>query len=307
MSEKPVLITGSNGLLGQKLVKRCLKQHVPFVAVSKGPNRNPACPDEFYQAVDLTSKEEVEKVVFATNPLAIIHTAAMTNVDQCESEPEACQLINVDAPRFLFEAAQQINAHFQLLSTDFVFDGENGPYRETDEIGPLSVYARSKADAEAVLVQSNYTNWSVVRTIIVYGTGANLSRSNMILWALDALPSGQQMRLVDDQFRAPTWADDLAYACMEIVLRGKTGFFHIAGPRTLSVVEIVHEVASVLKIDQPNIETISSSTLNQAAKRPPKTGFILDKALAELDYRPKTIAETIPLLQEELRELAKSN
>lgn len=300
MNRQLILITGANGLLGQKLVKRCLKHQIPFIATSKGPNRNPACPNENYIACELTDEQAVNALVSSVSPTAIIHTAAMTNVDQCEQEPENCALINVKAVLFLMQAAQKIEAHVQLLSTDFVFDGENGPYKEEDEVGPLSVYARSKVDAELVLLNSGYTNFSIVRTIIVYGTGVNLTRSNIVLWAMEALPKGETMRLVDDQFRAPTWADDLAYACVEIVLRSKTGIYHIAGPKTLSVVEIVKSVARGLNIKEPSIETISSKTLNQPAARPPKTGFILDKAFRDLEYTPMSIESTIPLIQQEL-------
>lgn len=302
MSNHLLLITGANGLLGQKLVKRCLKHQIPFFATSKGENRNPACPDQFYIPCELTDEKAVKELVKSVNPTAIIHTAAMTNVDQCELEPASCKRINVDVVGFLIEAAKEINAHFQLLSTDFVFDGENGPYKETDEVGPLSVYAQSKVDAERLLQTFDYSNSSVVRTIIVYGTGANLSRSNLILWAIEALPKGENMRLVNDQFRAPTWADDLAYACVEIILRKRTGVYHIAGPKTLSVVDIVKAVANGLNITTPQIETISSNTLNQPAKRPPRTGFVLDKAINQLDYKPMTIQESIPLILKELNQ-----
>lgn len=296
-----ILITGSNGLLGQKIVKRCLKHGIPFLATSKGENRNPDCPNEFYRALDITDAEAVNGLVQDYCPTAIIHTAAMTNVDQCETDPEGCHLINVLATRYLFEAAKACQAHFELVSTDFVFDGKTGPYSESDSVNPLSVYARSKVEAENLLLHDTYSNWSIARTIIVYGTGNGLSRSNMVLWALEALPQNQEMKLVNDQFRAPTWADDLAYGCVEIVLRNETGIYHLSGPETLSVVHIVRRIAQTIGISNPNITVISSDTLNQAAKRPPRTGFVLDKAQQKLDYHPKTLEETIPLLIKEMQ------
>lgn len=296
-----ILITGSNGLLGQKIVKRCLKHNIPFLATSKGQNRNPDCPNEFYRALDITDAEAVNGLVQDYCPTAIIHTAAMTNVDQCETDPEGCHLINVLATRYLFEAAKACQAHFELVSTDFVFDGKTGPYSESDSVNPLSVYARSKVEAENLLLHDTYSNWSIARTIIVYGTGNGLSRSNMVLWALEALPQNQEMKLVNDQFRAPTWADDLAYGCVEIVLRNETGIYHLSGPETLSVDHIVRRIAQTIGISNPNITVISSDTLNQAAKRPPRTGFVLDKAQQKLDYHPKTLEETIPLLIKEMQ------
>lgn len=296
-----LLITGANGLLGQKLVKRCIKQGIPFHATSKGPNRNPLCPDSAYSEIELTDPEEVRKLMQSVQPSAVIHTAAMTNVDQCESEPENCRLINVESTRCLLEEAIRVQAHFQLLSTDFVFDGLSGPYSETDQVNPLSIYAKSKVEAENLLLKNDYKNWSIARTIIVYGTGAALSRSNLILWAMQALPKLETMRLVDDQFRAPTWADDLAYGCVEIILRKLTGVFHLSGPKTMSVVEIVQVVAEALGIENAPIEHISSEILNQAAKRPPRTGFILDKAQQLLDYHPHALEKTIPILLTELQ------
>lgn len=297
-----ILITGSNGLLGQKIVKRCVKHNIPFIATSKGANRNPECPNDKYISLDLLQTDEVHQLVLDQKPTAIIHTAALTNVDYCESNPEECNQVNVISTKVLYEAAKSVQAHFELLSTDFVFDGENGPYKEEDTVNPLSVYAQSKVDAEHLLREDpeNYKNWSIARTIIVYGTGFGLSRSNMILWALEALPKGEVMKLVDDQFRAPTWADDLAYGCVEIILRNQTGIFHLSGPTSRAINEIVEEVGKALQLTDLKIETISSATLNQAAKRPPRTGFDLSKAEKLLGYHPMDIQETIPLLQKDL-------
>jgi len=295
-----ILITGSNGLLGQKLVKRCIRHNVVFVATSKGENRNTLCPKEHYKELDITDQKAVNALIEEIQPTAIIHTAAITNVDYCEDHPEECKTVNVDATRYLWEAAKSYGAHFELLSTDFVFDGENGPYAETDKVNPLSTYARSKVDAENILLSDSETNWSIARTIIVYGTGEGLSRSNMILWALEALPKGQTMNLVNDQFRAPTWADDLAYGCMEIVLRKQSGIFHLSGPQTLAVSEIVRRIARYLNVSENCINEISSHTLNQAAKRPPKTGFDLTKAATLLDYKPHVLEDTLGLLIREI-------
>jgi dTDP-4-dehydrorhamnose reductase len=298
-----ILITGSNGLLGQKLVKRCLKLQIPFVATSKGENRNPKCPNDCYSALDITSENDIKNVLEKVKPTAVIHTAAITNVDYCELNSDECFDVNIAATQKLFNFCKSKSIHFQLLSTDFVFDGEVGNYSENDGVNPLSVYATSKVNAEKILLDDNYPEWSIARTIIVYGTGFNLSRSNMILWALEALPKGETMRLVNDQFRAPTWADDLAYGCLEIVLRKQQGIFHLSGPVTRSIDLIVREIANILKLEHVSIETVSSKTLNQAALRPPKTGFNLSKATHFLDYKPKDFNETIPLLLQELAHL----
>jgi len=230
-----ILITGSNGLLGQKLVAQLLKNKVDFLATSKGENRNVDCPESKFKSLDITDIEEISTIFQNYQPTHIIHTAAITNVDYCELNPDECTQVNTEAVKLLFHAAENIQAHFQLLSTDFVFDGEKGNYKEGDKVGPLSVYAESKVKAERILFESTYLNWSVVRTIIVYGIGNNLSRSNIVCWAKEALSAGQNLTIIDDQFRAPTWADDLAWACIEICRRDKKGIFHISGPETMSI------------------------------------------------------------------------
>jgi dTDP-4-dehydrorhamnose reductase len=291
-----ILITGSNGLLGQKIVRQALKKGIIFLATSKGENRNPDCPGENYQSLDICKEDDIAFVFTDFQPTHVIHTAAITNVDACELNPEECELVNVIASRYLFEASQKINAHFQLLSTDFIFDGEKGNYKETDEPNPLSVYAKSKVDGEALLLNSDYKNHSIVRTIIVYGIGNNLSRNNIICWAKEALGKGQEMNIIDDQFRAPTWADDLAWACLRICELNKTGIYHISGPETLSIYSIVERVANFYKLSTESLTKTDSSTLNQPAKRPPRTGFDLSKSRNELGYNPKTLEETLRLI-----------
>ena len=291
-----ILITGSNGLLGQKIVKICLKRGTEFLATSNGVNRNQECPSERYLEMDITNQSTIAEIFTDYKPTHIIHTAALTNVDYCELNPEECQEVNVLATQKLWNEAQKINSHFQLLSTDFIFDGLKGNYKETDEPSAVSIYGQSKVDAEHVLINSENKNWSIARTIIVYGTANNLSRTNIVLWSISALSKGEPMKIINDQFRMPTWADDLAWGCLEICRKDKTGIFHLCGPELMAVNEIVFRIAKHLGKSTENVEIISSSTLNQPAKRPPRTGFDLTKSKTELGYNPKTIEETITIL-----------
>ena len=288
-----ILITGSNGLLGQKLVKHLTKNNIPFIATSKGKNRNPDCMDASYSTMDICSVEDIKSVFDRFIPTHVIHTAAMTNVDECEEFPLECEKLNVEATQLLFEAAQKIGAHFQLLSTDFVFDGLKGNYSERDVPNPLSVYARSKVSAEKLVLTSSYPKFSIVRTIILYGKANNLSRSNIVCWAKEALSKGQPLSIIDDQFRAPTWADDLAWACIRICDLQKTGIYHIAGPETMSIYDLVLRIAKFYSFSTEFLTKTDSLSLNQKAKRPPKTGFDLQKAQFELSYKPKTLEETL--------------
>jgi dTDP-4-dehydrorhamnose reductase len=291
-----ILITGSNGLLGQKIVRQLKKRKIEFIATSKGENRNPDCDDSRYVSMDICSEDEIANVFKTYLPTHIIHTAAITNVDACELNPVACFETNVAATEKLFNQTKKIGAHFQLLSTDFIFDGEKGNYKEEDEPNPLSVYARSKVDAERFLLNDTYLNYSIVRTIIVFGVANNLTRTNIVSWAKDALSKGQEMRIIDDQFRAPTWADDLAWACIRICELEKRGVFHISGPETMSIFEIVERVAKFFGLSTKTLVRTNSSALNQPAKRPPKTGFDLTKSRNELGYNPKTLEETLDFI-----------
>jgi len=296
ITEMKILITGSNGLLGQKIVAHCLKQSINFVATSKGQNRNPECPSDKFQSLDIIVAEEIRMVLDRTNPTHVIHTAALTNVDYCELHPDECQLTNVVAVRYLFDECTKRGIHFQLLSTDFVFNGDRGNYREEDQTTPLSVYARSKVDAEDIVRSTSTDNWSIVRTIIVYGKGHALSRNNIVSWAKEALFAGQEMKIVDDQFRAPTWADDLAWACIRICQLNEKGIFHVSGPETMSVYEIVERIADYYNLPKDHLLRVSSATLNQPATRPPKTGFDISKSRRVLGYAPKTLEETLDLI-----------
>ncbi len=292
-----LLITGSNGLLGQKIVNQCLNREIDFIATSLGENRNSLCPQENYSSLDIRDGNQVERCIVDCMPTHVIHTAAMTNVDQCELDPSGCEELNVSSTRYLWEECKRRNIHFQLLSTDFVFDGVKGNYAEADKPNPLSVYAHSKVDAENLLLGAQNKNWSIVRTIIVYGQGENLSRNNIVCWAKEALAKNQEMNIIDDQFRSPTWADDLAWACIRICELEKRGVFHISGPETMSIFEIVSRVARFYDFNSDSIVKTDSSTLNQPAKRPPKTGFDLTKSKNELGYNPKTLEETLAFLK----------
>lgn len=233
-----ILITGSNGLLGQKITDLCLAKKLDFLATSSGANRYSACPAQYYATLDITDEQNIHEVLSAYQPTHVIHTAAMTNVDQCELQPEACDLVNRQAVYMLANYCHEHHIHFQLLSTDFVFDGAAGPYREEDQPNPLSVYARSKVAAENILGQFPELRSSVVRTIIVYGKGENLSRSNLILWAKEALSEGKPLQIVDDQFRAPTWADDLAWRVCAFVNSIRLEFFILQAQKSCQFIRL---------------------------------------------------------------------
>jgi dTDP-4-dehydrorhamnose reductase len=295
-----ILVTGSNGLLGQKLIQLLSKKdNVELLATSKGKNRFKNKEGYQYQSLDITNRTEVLDVVDSFKPDAIINTAAMTNVDACESDKTLCWDLNVNAVKYFIEASEKINSHFIHLSTDFVFDGEDGPYKEEDKPNPLSYYGESKYEAEKLLVASNI-KWSIARTIIVYGIVDDMSRSNIVLWAKEALEKGNPLTIVDDQFRSPTLAEDLAMGCYLIAEKEAEGIFHLSGKDVMSIIDLVYKVADFYGLDKSIITPIKTASLNQAAKRPPKTGFVLDKAIIDLGYNPVSFEEGLAELTKQL-------
>ena len=301
MSKKKILITGSNGLLGQKLIHLILDHsNHELLATSKGENRVQSRCDFNYCAMDITKNDEVISVVSDFNPDVIINTAAMTNVDACESNREQCVAMNVNGVQYLVDISIEKDIHLIHLSTDFVFDGNSGPYKENDTPNPLSFYGASKYDSEQILINSDLKNWAIARTIIIYGHVENMSRSNIVLWAKGALEGQTPINIVDDQFRSPTYVDDLAKGCLLIAEKQANGVFHLSGKDSMSILELVESVADFYGLDKNNIIPIKTSSLNQDAKRPPVTGFILDKAKNELGYFPLSFKDGLKALTKEL-------
>jgi dTDP-4-dehydrorhamnose reductase len=296
---KRILITGSNGLLGQKLVELLIgNDQVAVIATARGKNRLPFTQGYEFRPMDVTNAEQVLAVINETSPDVIINTAAMTNVDQCETEKEACWQQNVKAVEYLAEACQHTDTFLLHLSTDFIFDGADGPYDETAEANPVSFYGWSKWAAEKVLLHSTI-RWSIARTVLVYGIAHDMSRSNIILWVKSSLESGKNINVVTDQWRTPTLAEDLAKGCALIAEKEAEGIFNISGKDFLTPYEMAIKTADYFQLDKSLIAEADGSTFKQTAKRPPRTGFILEKA-TKLGYDPVTFDEGIDILARQL-------
>jgi dTDP-4-dehydrorhamnose reductase len=178
------------------------------------------------------------------------------------------------------------------LSTDFIFDGEKGYYKETDQPNPLSYYGLSKVKSEDILLNSTI-DFTIIRTILVYGKVYDMSRTNIVLWVKEILENGKEITIVDDQFRMPTFVDDLALSCKLAIDKRAIGIFHISSTKLMSVYDIVQEVAKVFELDTKLIKSTSSAGLNQKAKRPPKTGFDVSKAITVLGIKLQTFEEDL--------------
>ena len=296
-----ILITGSNGLLGQKLLHKLRVDNTfELIATSKGVNRVNIQKGYTFFSLDITNKEEVNKVIINQAPNVVVNTAAMTNVDLCEEKKEACDVLNVEAVKYLADACANIDAHLVHISTDFIFDGKNGPYNEEDKPNPLSYYGLSKLKSEQVL-QTHAVKWTILRSIIVFGVGERLSKGNIVLWAKSALEKGDPLNIIDDQFRAPTLVDDLADICILAAKKKALGIYNASGKDIMSIYEIVEKIAKYYGYSTVNLNKISTMTLNQKAVRPPKTGFILDKSINELGYKPHSFEECLDIIDQQLK------
>ncbi len=298
---KRILVTGSNGLLGQKLTDRILVEpDFELIATSKGQNRHSHTSNYTYAELDVCDAARVKQVLALYHPDAVIHTAAMTNVDACENDKELCRDLNVNAVKNLVQVCGELDIQLIHLSTDFIFDGENGPYTEEDEPNPLSYYGLTKLEAENIIQQSS-CRWVILRTIIVYGIVNDMSRTNIVLWAKDALEKGDPINVVFDQWRMPTLAEDLAECCLLAVKHHAQGIYNASGKDMMSIVELVEEVADFWGLNKSLVNRISSDSLNQTARRPKRTGFVLDKTIRELHYNPHSFKEGLAMVDKQLK------
>ncbi|MFM6976976.1 MAG: SDR family oxidoreductase [Sphingobacteriaceae bacterium] len=298
---KRILVTGSNGLLGQKITDLFLSSpDFELIASSNGPNRHPVKTGYTYVDLDVCDAQAVLKIIESEKPDIIIHTAAMTNVDACETDLEGCRKLNVDAVKNLASLCAEHNIHLVHLSTDFIFDGADGPYAEDAQPNPLSYYGQSKLDAEQAILASG-CRAAILRTIIVYGIVQDMSRSNIVLWAKGALEKGEPISVVNDQWRMPTLAEDLAVCCLLAAMKEAEGIYNASGKDMMNMVELVEQVADFWQLNKRLIKPITSESLNQKARRPAKTGFILDKSIRELGYRPHSFLEGLAILDSQLK------
>ena len=301
MIRKKVLVTGSNGLLGQKIIYSLIeRKDIDLLATSKGLNRLITKSGYRYVDLDITKNEEVKKVFENENPDAVINCAAMTNVDYCEENQDSCWEINVKAVENLAKSCEVSKSHLLHLSTDFVFDGKSGPYNENDKPNPLHFYAKSKLKSEEI-VKKIMTNWTIARTIIIYGITDNMSRSNIVLWAKKEIENGNTINVVNDQLRSPTLAEDLAKGCISIIDKSAFGLYHLSGPKTYSILDLVHKVADFYNLDKSLILPVTSASLNQSATRPLSTGFDIAKAREDLDFNPVDFLEGIKIMDQQIK------
>ena len=290
-----ILVTGSNGLLGQKLVELLLTKDDYLIATAKSKLAIDLPKGEFH-SLDITNVNEIEKVIQQSKPDAIINTAAMTQVDHCETEREKCWANNVTAVESLVKVCEKTKTQLIHVSTDFIFDGTRGPLDESEKPNPLSYYGESKLAAEVAIQKSNI-DWAILRTVLVFGVTKDMSRSNIVLWVKKSLEEGKVINVVNDQWRTPTLAEDLAMGCYLAATKKIKGIYNISGDEMMTPYDIAIKTADFFGLDKSLIQQTDSTKFKQPAARPPKTGFIIDKAKRELGYKPHSFVEGLGVLK----------
>jgi len=286
-----VLITGANGFVGHYLVQSALKKSCTVIATGKGECRLPfsSYPNFIYEEMDFTNPYSIDSVFEKHKPGVIIHAGAMGKPDECEQNQMHAYVVNVEGTVHLLINAAEYKSFFIFVSTDFVFDGDRGMYKEEDQRRPVNYYGRTKMDAEDAVMDYEY-DWTIVRTVLVYGK-PQTGRDNLLTIVKNKLEKGESYNVFNDQVRTPTYVEDIAGAIITIIEKRAKGIFHISGDEVLTPYEMAIKAAEFFCLDQSLIKKITAAELLQPAKRPLKTGFNIDKAKKELGFKPTPFFE----------------
>ena len=292
-----ILITGSNGMLGQRAVQfYSSKENIELLATSV--EEKSVVDSVEYISSDIKNRDSIKEVIHDYYPDFIVHTAAFTNVDLSEKLREDAWKINVKGVEYIAEAARAIDAHIIHVSTDYIFDGKDGPYSENALPNPVGYYGRTKLASENALRISG-TFFTILRTNVLYGIAPN-SRPDFVRWVINSLNEKENIRIVKDQINNPTFIDDLIQGINKIIEFRKTGTYNIGGKEFLSRYEFTLRIADFFNLGKNLITPITTDELKQPARRPLKSGLIILKAETELGYKPHTIIESLAAMKKEL-------
>ena len=279
---KKILITGSNGLLGQSL-RLLLSKQYDIIATGLNSDRLKN-HNHAYTSLDVSNQKDCENILIEFMPDVVINTAAITDVDYCELNTKKCLDINTLSINNFLSYCKEYNKKFIHLSTDFLFDGKSGPYCENAECNPINYYGFSKMKAENLIINSKLKNFSIIRTCLVYGE--KFDSNNIFMWVKKKLEKGEVLNIVDDQYRTPTLFSDLSQAIFEIIKLDLKGIYNISGGEYLSIFDFVCKIVSIFGYDKSLVKRCKSNKINQKAQRPKKSGLLIDKAIKDFNYLP---------------------
>ena len=297
MIKKRILIIGSNGMLGQKMVSLYSSlKNVELMTSSVEPESYSSLIP--YKQIDITKKNEVRSLILEFFPDIVINAAAFTNVDKCETERKLAWNINVKGVENLALYTWTIDGFLVHLSTDYVFDGSDGPYTEVDKPNPVSYYGRTKLASENSLKSSGVRH-AIIRTNVLYGHTLH-GRPDFVKWVINNLKENKEIKIVTDQFNNPAFIDDLADGINRIMDKQSEGVFNIAGDEVISRFEFTERIADFFKLPKNLIIPVLTKEFNQPARRPLKSGLITLKAQTELGFKPTEIERTFGIIKKNL-------
>jgi dTDP-4-dehydrorhamnose reductase len=292
---RTVLITGSNGLLGQKQVKDSCP-HFKVIACDLQPESYLSFPDLSYESLDITDRRQLGFQISFYHPEVIINAAAYTDVDGCEIHKDKAWAVNVGGVKNLVNICEKQKIKLIHFSTDYIFDGEQGPYSEDDPPNPVSFYGETKLESEKIVKESGI-EFLIIRTNVLYGFGKNV-KSNFLLWLLDKLSQNEKIKIVTDQLNNPTLADNLSLCILEMVEKNISGVYHIGGSEYLSRYDFAIKVANKFNFNKNNILPTKTELLQQKAKRPFKGGLKIDKAQKILETQLLSVDAALDFIKQ---------
>jgi dTDP-4-dehydrorhamnose reductase len=278
-----LVVTGASGLLGNQIVKSA-RDRFEVIPLH---NARPLHANSL--RLDIVNSKDVSKLLVKLKPGSVIHTASETNVDKCETQREHAWKVNVDGTGNIATACQKIGARLIYISTDYVFDGERGNYKEKDMPNPINHYGYTKLEAEQQATQ-RCENYLILRTSVIYGW--HPWKQNFATWVIDQLRQSKQIAVVEDHFNTPTLAQSLAEMTVEVVERDLQGLYHVSGSERVSRYEFARRIAMAFDLDSGLIKPIKMNQLaTWVAKRPRDSSLDTGKIQKRLRAKPLNIAE----------------
>ena len=272
-----ILVTGASGLLGSKVIDKSEAEYVVF------PTHSTQQFSPCSLRMNITDENEVKSVFGKVKPNVVVHTAAETNVDECETHKEHALKVNADGTKNLAEACNQIGARILYISTDYVFDGEKGFYTEEDHPNPVNHYGLTKLKGEKY-VQELCSSFAILRTSVLYGV--HPQKPNFAKWIITALKEGKSIHVVEDHYNSPTLADNLAEAIVEIIGRELEGLYHTAGNERISRYEFALKIAEAFDLEASLVKPVKMDDLKGwKAKRPKDSSLCVDKVQKKIVTR----------------------
>lgn len=292
---KRILITGASGQLGNSVLNQLYEKYELLATDINVHNINTL--NIPFAVLDITNFEQIISTLSNFNPDVIINLAAFTDVDGCELNPDKAYLLNTKSVKML---ADDFDGQFIQISTDYVFDGYNGPYSEDDNTNPLSIYGKTKLEAEKIL-QEFGNNWCILRTNVLFDN-YNGTETSFVKWVIDSLKSNKSIKVVDDQWNNPTWTQSLAEVIELVINKNVKGLYNYGGADYLNRFEFAQIIADIFNLDKTLLSSISTNNLNQTAPRPLKGGLKTGKIEKEFDIKCVELKYSLNMIKSRLTE-----